>query len=44
MDIFPSSGEVVLRRLRRCDIESTTPLEALRLLSSLKEDIDKDDL
>jgi DNA mismatch repair protein MutS len=43
MDIFPSPAEAALSRLRNCDIETTTPLEALRLLSFLKEEIEKND-
>jgi DNA mismatch repair protein MutS len=42
MDIFPSQGEVILQRLNDLNLESTTPLEAFRFLSTLKEDIDKD--
>jgi len=41
MDIFTSPEGEILRRLRTLDLENTTPLEALRLLCSLKEDIEK---
>jgi DNA mismatch repair protein MutS len=41
MDIFTSPEGEILRRLRTMDLENTTPLEALRLLSRMKEDIEK---
>jgi DNA mismatch repair protein MutS len=42
MEIFPSPGEKMYRRLEGVDLEGTTPLEALGLLAKLKEDIEKD--
>jgi DNA mismatch repair protein MutS len=41
MDIFTSAEGEVLRRLRTLDMDNTTPIEALRVLSRLIEDIEK---
>ena len=41
MDIFPSPESVMIEKLKKADLESTSPLEALNLLANLKKDIDK---